>query len=98
MRRATGATATGGLIAGYAMSNGHGYGTHYNSYAGFQYYRLEIHEDNLIYIKKVDKEVSEDCRDATEFQPPIIIDGELLVSDYWVETNPLRVHRTVRQV
>lgn len=78
----------GGLIAGYAMSNGHGYGTHYNSYAGFQYYRLEIHEDNLIYIKKVDKEVSEDCRDATEFQPPIIIDGELLVSDYWVETNP----------
>ena len=50
---------------------------------------MEIHEDNLIYIKKVDKEVSEDCRDATEFQPPIIIDGELLVSDYWVETIPL---------
>ena len=78
----------GGLIAGYAMSNGHGYGTHYVSNPNFQYYRLEIHTDNLIYIKKVDKEVSEDCRDATEFQPPIIIDGEVLESDYWVELNP----------
>lgn len=78
----------GGLIAGYAMSNGHGYGTHYVSNPNFQYYRLEIHEDDLIYIKKVDKEVSEDCRDATEFQPPIIIDGEVLESDYWVELNP----------
>ena len=78
----------GGLIAGYAMSNGHGYGTHYVSNPNFQYYRLEIHTDNLIYIKKVDKEVSEDCRDATEFQPPIIIDGEVLQNDYWVELNP----------
>ena len=71
-----------------AMSNGHGYGTHYVSNPNFQYYRLEIHTDNLIYIKKVDKEVSEDCRDATEFQPPIIIDGEVLQNDYWVELNP----------
>ena len=78
----------GGLIAGYAMSNGHGYGTHYVSNPNFQYYRLEIHTDDRIYIKKVDKEVSEDCRDATEFQPPIIIDGEVLQSDYWVELNP----------
>ena len=78
----------GGLIAGFAMSNGHGYGTHYVSNPNFQYYRLEIHTDNRIYIKKVDKEVSEDCRDATEFQPPIIIDGEVLESDYWVELNP----------
>lgn len=78
----------GGLIAGYSMSNGQGYGTHYVSNPNFQYYRLEIHEDDLIYIKKVDKEVSEDCRDATEFQPPIIIDGEVLESDYWVELNP----------
>ena len=78
----------GGLIAGYAMSNGHGYGNHYVSNPNFQYYRLEIHTDNRIYIKKVDKEVSEDCRDATEFQPPIIIDGEMLQNDYWVELNP----------
>ena len=70
------------------MSNGHGYGTHYVSNPNFQYYRLEIHTDNLIYIKKVDKEVSADCRDATEFQPPIIIDGEVLQNDYWVELNP----------
>ena len=83
-----GGNGNGGTVAGYAMSNGHGYGTHYVSNPNFQYYRLEIHTDNLIYIKKVDKEVSEDCRDATEFQPPIIIDGEVLQNDYWVELNP----------
>ena len=78
----------GGLIAGYAMSNGHGYGTHYVSILFNDTAPTEIYTDNLIYIKKVDKEVSEDCRDATEFQPPIIIDGEVLQNDYWVELNP----------
>lgn len=74
----------GGLLAGYTMSNG----TEYGSHAGWGYKRIELHEDNLFYIKDASDPVSEECTDAAEFQPALIIDGQTFYDGYWIETNP----------
>ena len=74
----------GGIIAGFSMSNGEAYGSHF----GWGYKRIELHEDNLFYIKDASDPVSEDCTDATEFQPALIIDGETFYDGYWIEKNP----------
>jgi len=65
----------GGKLAGYAMSHGAEYGTHYV----YGYKRLEIRNDNLMYIRDCTDPVSADCRDAVEFQPALIVDGKILV-------------------
>lgn len=70
----------GGLLAGYTMSNGTAYGDHFSAYA---YKRIELHEDNLFYIKDALSPVSEDCTDAAEFTPALIVDGKKIMDDYW---------------
>lgn len=85
----------GRLIAGYAMSNGHGYGTHYVSNPNFQYYRLAIHTDNLIYIKKVDKEVSEIAATRPSSSRPSSSTARCCKTDYWVRAQSPRLHRPV---
>lgn len=74
----------GGIIAGYTMSNGESYGSHF----GWGYKRIELHEDNRFYIMDASDPVSEDCTDATEFQPALIIDGETFYDGYWTMLNP----------
>ena len=66
----------GGELAGYAMYNGveDGY-----AHMGAGYKRLEIHEDNLFYIKDATASVGAGTTDAVEFGPALIIDGEILV-------------------
>ncbi len=66
----------GGLLAGYAMCDGVEYG---DEHMGWGYKRLELHEDNLMYIKDAGDPVSENTTDAVEFQPALIIDGEIVV-------------------
>ena len=78
----------GGWLAGYTMSNGKSMGTHFEAWA---YKRIELHKDNLFYIKDVYDAVSDDCTDATEFQPALIVDGQVLVDGYWTGTNPRTV-------
>lgn len=78
----------GGILAGYEMSNGYAYGTHYYNYGNNKYKRLELRENDLFYIVDVDAPVDETCTDAMEFQPAMIVDGNVLVSDWWVEKNP----------
>ena len=65
----------GGVLAGYAMSGGTAYGTHYV----YGYKRLELHTDNRMYLYDCTDPVSADCRDAVEFQPALIVDGKILV-------------------
>jgi exopolysaccharide biosynthesis protein len=65
----------GGQIIGYSMCNGISYGTH--SYWGYK--RLEIRENNLMYIVDAPTSVTEGTTDAAEFQPALIIDGEIVV-------------------
>ncbi len=70
-------TGNGGILAGYAMCDGVEYGdTHMN----WGNKRLELHEDNLMYIVDVGDPVGETTTDAVEFQPAMIIDGEIVVT------------------
>ena len=80
-----GGNGNGGQLAGYAMSNGEAHGTHFGAWA---YKRIELHEDNLFYIKDANSTVGEGCTDATEFQPAMIIDGVKYTTDYWTDTQP----------
>lgn len=66
----------GGLLAGYAMCDGVAYG---KAHMGWGNKRLELHEDNLMYIKDAGDSVGEGTTDAVEFQPALIIDGSIVV-------------------
>lgn len=78
---------TGGIIAGYAMCEGTSYGAHYNL-AGYK--RIELTEDNKMYIIDSFASVAEDVTDAVEFSPALVIDGELMVGGFydWNGINP----------
>ena len=71
-----GGAGNGGTLAGYAMCNGVEYGW---AHLGSGYKRLEIHEDNLFYIKDANASVGQGTTDAVEFGPALIIDGRILV-------------------
>lgn len=75
----------GGIIAGYTRSNGTAYGDHFTAWG---YKRLELHEDNLMYIKDVGRSVSSDCTDCCEFAPAMIIDGKQIVDYGYTGTQP----------
>ncbi|MCQ2420261.1 MAG: phosphodiester glycosidase family protein [Clostridia bacterium] len=75
----------GGILAGYTRSNGTAYGKHFTAWG---YKRLELHEDNLMYIKDVGKSVSDDCTDCCEFAPAMIIDGQQIVDYGYTGTHP----------
>lgn len=79
----------GGILSGYAMCNGvAAQGRASKNVSWHNFVRLELHEDNLMYIRSIDDPVSEDCTDAMEFEPAMIVDGEVLVSNWWIEMNP----------
>ncbi len=77
----------GGILAGYAKCNGKEYG---NAHMGWGYKRLELHEDNLMYIKDAGDPVDPDTTDAVEFQPALIIDGKIVVDSNcgWTGLHP----------
>ena len=77
----------GGLLAGYAMCDGTEYG---NAHMGWGYKRLELHENNLMYIKDAGDPVGESTTDAVEFQPALIIDGRIVVDQNcgWTGLHP----------
>lgn len=80
-------TGNGGLLTGYSMMNG-------ESYEGkpylWGYKRLEIHEDDLFYITDTSNPVGEGTRDAVEFTPALIVDGQILIDENndWNGLNP----------
>ncbi len=75
----------GGELSGYAMYNGvgDGYG---HMQAGHK--RIELHEDNLFYIKDANSPTGEGTTDAVEFGPAMIIDGEIVVPAGYDGTHP----------
>lgn len=78
---------SGGIIAGYAMCEGKGYGDHYTQ-GGYK--RIELTKDNKMYIINSNKAVAEDVTDAVEFSPALIVDGEMSVGGFyqWNGINP----------
>ena len=83
-----GGQGNGGELAGFAMSDGVPYGEHYPYTDDFPYARFEILTDNTVCIRRSNEEVRADCRDATEFNPALIIDGEIIQSNYWTSEAP----------
>lgn len=77
----------GGIIAGYAMCEGNEYGYHYTDYG---YKRIELAQDNNLYIIDSNRPVASDVTDACEFTPALIIDGEFAMSGWydWNANNP----------
>lgn len=78
---------TGGLIAGYTMCHGKSYGSHYTLVG---YKRIELRENNLLYIMDSTDDISDDVTDAVEFSPSLIIDGKFTSDgfDAWSGIQP----------
>lgn len=76
----------GGILTGYTMSHGVSYGEHMQ----LGYKRLELRSDDRMYIVDSISPVHEDCTDASEFTPALIVDGKILVDEYcgWNAINP----------
>lgn len=68
----------GGQIAGYTMCSRQEYGWHYIS--GRK--RIELHEDNRLYVNDTIDAVSADTTDASEFGPALICDGKVLIDQF----------------
>lgn len=75
-----GGNGSGGVVAGYTMCEGKSYGTHYSS-AGSK--RIELTLDNKMYITDSFDPVASDVTDAVEFDPALIVDGELAVGGFY---------------
>lgn len=63
---------TGGTVAGACMASGRTYGKHY----AWGYKRIELHEDNRLYLRDAHTGFGDECTDAMEFSPALVIDGE----------------------
>jgi len=78
-------SGNGGILSGFAMCEGRAFGTHATK-PGDK--RLELHENNLMYIYDTSSPVGETCTDAVEWQPAVIIDGKDVVPYGWDGLQP----------
>ena len=76
----------GGTLAGPCVCDG----TYYSSDHTWGYKRIELRDDDLMYITDVTDSIGDDVTDAVEFSPALIIDGKLAVDDttIWSSMNP----------
>ena len=79
-----GGSGNGGQIAGWAMCGGKGYGEHY----GWGYKRLELHDNDWFYIRDAFDRVGDGTTDAIEFQPSLVLNGEIQDVGIWTSQNP----------
>ena len=76
----------GSQLAGWCMSNGEGYGTHF---ADGAYQRIELSENGLdCRIVPASDPVGEGTYSAAEFTPALIRDGKKLEDPYWTGEQP----------
>lgn len=68
---------TGGIVKGYTMCSGTEYGSHFDNSRK----RLELRSDNKLYIVDASTETNPTTRDAVEFRPALIIDGQSLIDE-----------------
>lgn len=76
----------GGTLAGPCVCDG----TYYSADHTWGYKRIELREDNLMYLTDVTDSIGDDVTDAAEFSPALIIDGKVVVDDttIWSSMNP----------
>ncbi len=82
-----GGVGNGGTLAGPAVCDGKYYE---HTASAWGYKRIELHEDNLMYIKDAGSYIGDNVTDATEFSPALIIDGEVVVDENcgWTSMQP----------
>lgn len=68
---------SGGEIAGYAMHCGEDYGNHYP----YGRKRIELRDDDRLYIVDAGRATTPGTTDAVEFGPALIVDGKSLVNE-----------------
>ena len=84
-----GGVGNGGQPAGRVMCDG----TLYNKSYIPGYKRLELREDNRLYIRDSYTDINESVTDCMEFTPALIVDGEIVVDENcgWNAVNPRAV-------
>jgi len=75
----------GSRLAGYAMCDSVPYGSEHLP-AGNK--RMEMRQNDLLYVCDVTDPVSSSCTDAVEFRPALIVDGEAAIDDTWAGLQP----------
>ncbi len=75
----------GGTVTGFAMCDYQRFGY---SFVAKGEKRLELHEDNLMYIYDTSAPVSENCTDAVEWHPAMVVDGKDVVGAGWDGLQP----------
>lgn len=75
----------GGTVTGLAVCDGTRYGY---SFVAKGEKRLELHEDNLFYIYDTSAPLSENCTDAVEWHPAMVVDGKDVVGAGWDGLQP----------
>lgn len=74
-----GGNGNGGQIAGYCKCDGKEYGYH----RGWGIKRIELKENNWLYINDAPNSCGDDVTDAVEFEPALVVNGQQLpISDY----------------
>lgn len=81
-----GGAGNGGKVAGGCMSDGEVYGKRFCR----SYKRLELHEDNRLYVVDSYMDYSDGTTDAAEFWPALVVDGKNALSKnhFFTEMNP----------
>lgn len=81
-----GGAGNGGKVAGGCMSDGEVYGKRFRR----SYKRLELHEDNRLYVVDSYMDYSDGTTDAAEFWPALVVDGKNALSKnhFFTEMNP----------
>ena len=74
----------GGTIAGMCRADGKDYGTP----MGWNYFRMELAENNWFQITRAYYPPMTDTTDAMEFEPALLIDGKLQSPGIWTGENP----------
>lgn len=74
----------GGQVAGWCRCAGKDYG----SPMGWNYYRMELGEDNWFTISRAYGDARSDTTDAMEFEPALLKDGKLQPPGIWTGENP----------
>ena len=82
-------TSNGGQLSGTAVCSGNiidGVASLYEP----GYKRIEVRSDNRMYIVDTTDAIGDDVRDAAEFTPALIVDGEVIVDEScgWTGTHP----------
>lgn len=78
-------TGNGGLAYGACRCRD---GVEYGYPMGWDYFRLTLTDSGWFRIGHADGPFDADCRYAMEFEPALLIDGELQPTGMWYENNP----------